>query len=73
MNKRGFTLLEILTVLVIISVVGTSSMLVFGNIDEETSQNDSENIYKDIQNAQELIDGSDTSMILTPEDNIPVS
>lgn len=54
MNKRGFTLLEILTVLVIISVVGTSSMLIFGNIDEETSQKDSENIYKDIQRAGTL-------------------
>ena len=54
MNKRGFTLLEILTVLVIISVVGTSSMIVFGNIDEETSQKDSENIYKDIQRAGTL-------------------
>ncbi len=49
MNKNGFTLMELLFVIVIIAVISISSVVVFGNIDDETSSKDRENIYKDVQ------------------------
>ena len=49
MNKKGFTLMELLFVIVIVSLISISSVIVFGNIDDETSIKDRISIYKDIQ------------------------
>lgn len=49
MNKNGFTLMELLFVIVIVALISISSVIVFGNIDDETSSKDRINIYKDIQ------------------------
>ena len=49
MNKKGFTLIELLFVIVIVALISISSVLVFGNIDDDTSVKDRQNIYKDIQ------------------------
>ena len=49
MNKKGFTLMELLLVIVIMSIVGTSSMIMFDSIDDDTSAEDRKNTYKSIQ------------------------
>ena len=49
MNKKGFTLMELLFVIVIVAVISISSVIVFGNIDDETALKDRANIYMDIQ------------------------
>ena len=49
MNKKGFTLMELLFVIVIVALISISSVIVFGNIDDETSAKDRKNIYMDIQ------------------------
>jgi len=54
MNKSGFTLLELLAVIVIVAVVGVSSTLAFGNIEDGTSEEELKNIYIDIQRAANL-------------------
>lgn len=52
--KKGFTLMELLVVIVIVSVISVSSVLVFGNIDDSTALQDRANIYKDIQRSAAL-------------------
>lgn len=47
--KKGFTLMELLVVIVIVAVISVSSVLAFGNIDDSTAVKDRINIYKDIQ------------------------
>ena len=47
--KKGFTLMELLVVIVIVAVISVSSVLAFGNIDDSTAVKDRMNIYKDIQ------------------------
>ena len=47
--KNGFTLMELLVVIVIVSVISVSSVLAFGNIDDSTAIKDRINLYKDIQ------------------------
>lgn len=49
MNKKGFTLIEVLIVIVILSAVSVSSIIIFDKIDEDTTQNNKEDIYKSIQ------------------------
>ena len=52
--KKGFTLMELLVVIVIVSVISVSSVLVFGNIDDSTALQDRANIYRDIQRSAAL-------------------
>lgn len=52
--KSGFTLMELLFVIVIVSVISISSVVVFGNIDDSTAQKDRVNTYTDIQRAAVL-------------------
>lgn len=47
--KNGFTLLELLFVIVIVAVISISSVIVFANIDDDTSIKDRANTYMDIQ------------------------
>lgn len=54
MKKNGFTLLELLTVIVIMGIVTTSSLIMFGNVDEDTQKEDRANVYKSIQRSAML-------------------
>lgn len=54
MNKRGFTLIELMAVLIIISVVSVSSIITFGAINKDTSKNELANTYKEIQRSAVL-------------------
>ena len=47
--KKGFTLMELLFVIVIVAVISISSVVVFGNIDDSTAIKDRINTYMDIQ------------------------
>lgn len=47
--KKGFTLMELLVVILIISVVSTSSVIMFGNINDDAKKIERENLYKNIQ------------------------
>ncbi len=49
--KKGFTLIELLVVVVIISVITVSATISFENIDSDTSKEDLENKYLEIQRA----------------------
>lgn len=49
MNKKGFTLIELMAVLIIVSIVSVSSIIAFNQIDKDTSKNELENTYKEIQ------------------------
>ena len=50
MNKKGFTLMELLAVILILAVVSVSSTIAFGNIDDTTAKTELKNKYIDIQN-----------------------
>ena len=54
MNKRGFTLLELLAVVAIVAVVGVGATLAFNNIEDETADTELQNIYVEIQRAANL-------------------
>lgn len=54
MNNKGFTLIEILVVIVIMSIIGVSSSIVFKNVDKETAQTDLVNKYIAIQRAASM-------------------
>ena len=54
MNKRGFTLLELLAVVAIVAVVGVGATLAFNNIESETAEEELSNIYLEIQRAANL-------------------
>ena len=61
--KKGFSLMELLVVMVIISVISISSSLVFGNINDDSAETDRMNIYKDMQRAALLyLDLNDSSL-----------
>ena len=45
MKKNGFTLLELLAVVVIVAVVGVSASLAFNNIEDETADEELTNKY----------------------------
>ena len=54
MNNKGFTLMELLAVILILAVVSVSATLAFGNIDSTTAQNELKNKYIEIQRAASL-------------------
>ena len=54
MNKKGFTLVELMAVLIIVSVVSVSSIITFGQINKDTSKNELANTYKEIQRSAVL-------------------
>ena len=54
MNKKGFTLLELLAVVAIVAIVGISATISFGNIEEDTSDEELKNKYVEIQRAANL-------------------
>lgn len=61
MNKKGFTLLELMTVLVIISVVSVSSIIVFDTANDESAIVSRRDQYKAIQrDAILFLDMNDT-------------
>ena len=54
MNKKGFTLMELLVVILIIGVVGVASTISFSSVDDQTAQTERANMYKDIQRSASL-------------------
>lgn len=54
MNKKGFTLMELLAVILILAVVSVSSTIAFGNIDDTTAKQELRNKYIEIQRAASL-------------------
>ena len=53
-NKKGFTLMELLVVILIVAVVSVSATVSFSNIDDSTKQKELENKYAEIQRAAGL-------------------
>lgn len=49
--KKGFSLMELLVVMAIVSVISVSSGIMFGNINDDSAETDRMNIYKDMQRA----------------------
>lgn len=54
MNRKGFTLMELLAVIAIVAFVSTAASIAFGNIDNTTSRNERKNRYIEIQRAASL-------------------
>ncbi len=54
MVRRGVTLLEVLADVVIVSIVGVSATISFGNIEQDTSEEDLKNKYIEIQRSANL-------------------
>ena len=54
MNKKGFTLMELLAVIIILAIVSVSATISFGNIDTTTSTKELQNRYIEIQRAASL-------------------
>lgn len=52
--KKGFTLMELLVVIVIVGVVSVSSIISFGNIKDNTAITERKNMYLEIQRAAQL-------------------
>lgn len=53
-DKNGFTLMELLVVILIISVVSVSATISFSSIDDATKQKELENKYSEIQRSAGL-------------------
>ncbi len=54
MNKKGFTLMELLVVISIIAVVGVASIISFGSIKDDTADEELKNKYIEIQRGASL-------------------
>lgn len=54
MKKDGFTLLELLAVVLIVAVVGVTATMSFSNIEHQTEEEELQNIYIEIQRAANL-------------------
>ena len=54
MNKKGFTLMELLVVIVIVAVVSVGSTISFGTIDDTSAVKERINLFKDIQRSASL-------------------
>lgn len=52
--KKGFTLVELLIVVVLMAVISTSSIIAFDNIDNDTNETDKVNMYKNVQRSATL-------------------
>jgi len=52
--KKGFTLMELLVVIVIVGVVSVSSIISFANIKDSTAESERKNMYLEIQRAAQL-------------------
>ena len=53
-NKKGFTLMELLAVIVIVTVVSVSATISFSSIDDSTKERELENKYSEMQRAAGL-------------------
>lgn len=49
MNKKGFTLIELMVVIVILAVVSTSTIVIFDQTDKTTADNELRETYKSLQ------------------------
>ena len=54
MNKKGFTLMELLVVIVIVAVVSVGAIISFGTIDDSTAVRERENQYIELQRSGNL-------------------
>ena len=54
MNKKGFTLLELLVVVAIVAIVSVGATVSFGNIEHQTAEEELRNKYLQIQRAGHL-------------------
>ena len=52
--KKGFTLIELMLVIIIVGVISAGAIISFTNIDKETSQIELEDKYKEIQRSATL-------------------
>ena len=64
MNKKGFTLMELLVVIVIVAVVSVGATISFSTIDDNTAVKEKENKFKEIQKSASLyVDLSDQATL----------
>ena len=61
--KKGFTLIELMFVIVIIGVVSAAAIISFSNIDNDTSKTELQNKYKDIQRSASIYLDLNTSWL----------
>ena len=54
MNKKGFTLMELLVVIVIVAVVSVGATISFGTVDDNTAIKERINQFKEIQRSANL-------------------
>ena len=54
MNKKGFTLMELLIVILIVSVVSVGAIISFGEVDDTAAKKERANQYAEIQRAASL-------------------
>ena len=54
MNKKGFTLMELLVVISIVAVVGVASIISFASIKDDTAEEELKNKYIEIQRGANL-------------------
>ena len=54
MNKKGFTLLELLAVIAVVGIVSVAAVISFGNIERDTAEEELRNKYAEIQRAANL-------------------
>ena len=54
MNKKGFTLMELLIVILIVSVVSVGAIISFGQVDDTAAKKERANQYAEIQRAASL-------------------
>ena len=54
MNKKGFTLMELIVVIAIVAVVGVASAISFNSVNEDAAKEELVNKYMEIQRAANL-------------------
>ena len=76
MNKKGFTLMELLVVIVIVAVVSVGATISFGTVDDNTAIKERINQFKEIQRSANLyLDLNDQATInqFISDGSIPIS
>ena len=70
MNRKGFTLLELLAVIAVVGIVSVAAVVSFANIEKDTEEEELRNKYAEIQRAANLyMDLHNSSMSLFMEQN----
>lgn len=69
MNKKGFTLMEVLLVVTIAAVVGIGSVVMYETTTNVTKEEDLKNTYVDIEQAATLYMDVDSSALISFREN----